>query len=296
MTYDGQISLLCSQGLSVPDKKHAREVLRDIGYYELVNGYKALYKLPHSSQYREGASFDDLLSLYKFDENLRQLCFKYILRLEIRMRSLLSYAFCDTYSIRQNAYLDPDNYDNAPEKKRIVSRVIGELRSAARDDRSVYVAHQRKEYGNIPLWVLFKALSLGTVVRFYDAVKDDIRKKAADAFDDLYPATLGRMLHVMLDFRNACAHNNILYSCKSEENIPTVPCMKAAFGSARWDFAGNDLFALLVIFRCLLRDSDFRKCKDGFSNIIDHYLAQVTCVTREELLSVMGFPPAWENL
>ncbi len=296
MTYDEQLDLLASQGLSIPDRAHAAEVLSDVGYYELVNGYKALYKQAGSSYYRKGTTFDDLLALYKFDENLRQLCFKYLLRIEIRMRSLLSYAFCDQYGVRQSAYLNPDNYTDDSEKRRTVQRVIGELRSATNDDRAPYVRYQRTEYGNVPLWVLFKALSLGTVVRFYAASANEIRRKTAAAFEDLYPDTLERMLDVMLDFRNACAHNNILYTCKSDAAIPPMPCLRSLYREQRFEFCGNDLFALVIIFRFLLKTEDFIKFKAGLRRIFDHYLGQCAVVTEAELLSVMGFPFDWENL
>lgn len=296
LTLDGQIDLLTAQGLSIPDPAHAKEVLSDIGYYELVNGYKALYKCENSSVYRAGTTFDDLLALYKFDENLRQMCFKYILRIEIRMRSLLSYAFCEKHGIRQSAYLDAENYTDAPDASRRVKRIIGELRSATADARAPYVVHQREQYGNIPLWVLFKSLSLGTVVRFYDAASEDIRRETASAFGDIYPDTLGRMLGVMLDFRNACAHNNILYTCKSDDSIPPLPFLRRVLGTGKWDYDGNDLFALFVIFRCLLKPEDFAKCERAFHAICDHYLLGVQCVGREELFRVMGFPERFVSM
>lgn len=308
LTYAEQIAHLRDKGLNISDEAHAKEVLADIGYYELVNGYKALFKKNGGGMFRAGTTFDDLLALYKADENLRQLCFKYILRIEIRLRSTLSYAFCAQYGTKQEAYLDADNYSDDPDVRQNVFRLVAELRSEAEHNRSVYVAYQRQEYGNVPLWVLFKAVSLGTLVKFYSYADDRVRKKTAAAFsegcrDDLRCETFERMLGVLLDFRNACAHNNILYTCKSDEQVPPMPVLRyVTFG---WDesrldgsvvYAGNDLFAVFVCFFYLLKPEDFRRASEGFDRITAHFLSLCKSVGEQELLRTMGFPADWKRL
>lgn len=228
LTYAEQIGLLRSQGLMIRDEAYAEQTLASVGYYELINGYKSIFKEKSGgSGYRPGTMFEDLTALYKFDENLRELFFKYILRIEIHLRALLSYAFCQVYGSDQQAYLDASHYDDAPEKQKYVYGLIKELAyTANRSEQAVYVVHQRQKYGNVPLWVLFKATSLGILVRFYSCCKKDIRRFAAGAFPNLREDTLGRMLEVMRDFRNVCAHNDCLYSFRSDDSIPPMPVLR----------------------------------------------------------------------
>ena len=44
-----------------------------------------------------GTSFEEIVSLYKFDAELRELFFKYLLQIERQMRSLMSYYFTEMY-------------------------------------------------------------------------------------------------------------------------------------------------------------------------------------------------------
>jgi len=183
LTYDNQITLLKQQGMIVSDEAFAKDVLENIGYYELVNGYKAIFKRKGSSSYLPGTTFEELLTLYKFDENLRQLFFKYILRIEIHMRSILSYAFCERFGNRQAAYLKRENYDIDGPAADEINHLIGELDYAAnRGSQAVYVMYYRKKYHDVPLWVLFKVISQGTLNRFLRCSIPEIRNCAADHF------------------------------------------------------------------------------------------------------------------
>lgn len=57
-------------------------------------------------------SFEDIVALYYFDESLRELVFKYICRIEQKLRTEISYYFCNKYSSNQMDYLNSDNYNN----------------------------------------------------------------------------------------------------------------------------------------------------------------------------------------
>jgi len=300
LTYDNQISQLKQQGMIVSDEAFAKDILAQIGYYELVNGYKAIFKRDRRGSYLPGTRFEELLALYKCDENLRQLCFKYILRIEIHMRSLLSYAFSERYGAGQQAYLTRENYDTEGPDAKEINRLIGELNYAAnRADKAIYVRHHRERYGNVPLWVLFKTLSIGTLLRFLRCCKPDIREEVAAQFPDLREGTLCRMLDLMQDFRNVCAHNDCLYAYRSPDAIPLMPAVRTTSHPGcqqRTAYCGCDLFALLIVFRYLLDEDDYARCIAAIDHIIGHFDRQCTTVGGASLLRVMGFPSDWEKM
>lgn len=66
-------------------------------------------------KYKAGTSFEEIVSLYKFDAELRELFFKYLLQIERQMRSLMSYYFTEMYGAEQKQYLDANNYNNTKE-------------------------------------------------------------------------------------------------------------------------------------------------------------------------------------
>ena len=63
-------------------------------------------------KYEEGTRFEDIVALYDFDKKLRLLIFQYIYNIEQKVRSLISYHFCETYSENQSDYLNSHNYNN----------------------------------------------------------------------------------------------------------------------------------------------------------------------------------------
>lgn len=300
LTYDSQVALLRQQGMLVSDESFAKETLSQIGYYELVNGYKAIFKQDQRGAYLPGTTFEELLALYKCDENLRQLCFKYMLRIEIHIRSLLAYAFTERCGMQQKAYLTRANYDTDGAYANEINRLIGELDYAAnRADKAVYVCHHRDQYGNVPLWVLFKTLSIGTLLRFLRCAKPELRAEIAATFPDLREGTLCRMLDLMQDFRNVCAHNDCLYAYRSPDAIPMMPAVRFTGHPGlrnRNAFSGSDMFALLVVFRYLLAEEDYGRCTDAIERILAHFDSQCKTVGKKELLCAMGFPQEWKAM
>ena len=82
------------------DREYAEEMLRQIGYFPLMGGYKHLLEY-QTQKYKAGTSFEEIVSLYKFDAELRELFFKYLPQIERQMRSLMSYYFTEMYGAEQ---------------------------------------------------------------------------------------------------------------------------------------------------------------------------------------------------
>ena len=61
LTYDQQIELLKSKGLSISNESITREALERIGYFQLIGGYKHSFKNTTTKNYRDGVDFIDIL-------------------------------------------------------------------------------------------------------------------------------------------------------------------------------------------------------------------------------------------
>lgn len=44
LDYEGQINKLISKELEIKDKDKALEMLKRVGYYQLISGYKSMFK------------------------------------------------------------------------------------------------------------------------------------------------------------------------------------------------------------------------------------------------------------
>lgn len=107
ITYSEQINnLIKKKHLNISNRSYAKNKLLNIGYYSLIDGYKDIFYNPMTRTYEKGTNFTDIVALYDFDENLRSLVFKYICHIEHKIRSLISYSFCEVFSENQAAYLN----------------------------------------------------------------------------------------------------------------------------------------------------------------------------------------------
>ena len=85
MTIDEQIRNLKLLGLEIADEDYAKKILADISYFRLVKAFSLKLK-PKNGCYYTGVTFEQLVELYLFNANFRQLLFPLIERIEINAR------------------------------------------------------------------------------------------------------------------------------------------------------------------------------------------------------------------
>ena len=163
-SFSDQVSWISDEkGIKIKDREYAEEMLRQIGYFPLMGGYKHLFRISNTKKYKAGTSFEEIVSLYKFDAELRELFFKYLLQIERQMRSLMSYYFTEMYGAEQKQYLDANNYNNIKRNHATIVKLIATLKRATTTTDYTYINYYRKTYGEIPLWVLANVLTFGNL-------------------------------------------------------------------------------------------------------------------------------------
>lgn len=85
LTYQQQMEKLRSSGLTIEDEEACFRVLADIGYFPVVNGYQSFFRDPSTRVYREGATFGDILTLYEFDVELREIMLDALLKVKVKL-------------------------------------------------------------------------------------------------------------------------------------------------------------------------------------------------------------------
>ena len=165
ITYTAQVEKLKNEkNLVITDNDFAVESLQNISYYALIGGYKHPFIDIHTRKYINEACFEDIVVLYEFDEELRGIFFKYLCRVERKMRSSISYHFCKKHGERQEEYLNSNNYGNIPKNKNGITKLIKMLDMMANKNKDhEYLVYQRNKYHNIPLWVIMNTLTFGQI-------------------------------------------------------------------------------------------------------------------------------------
>ena len=158
--------------------------------------------------------------------------------------------------------------------------------------------HYVSNYGYIPLWILVKVLSFGIVSELYQVLKKEDQKEIATVYE-IAPETLVVYLPILANYRNLCAHEDILYENKTQKAIEdTVYHQLLRIKKVDEEFVQgkNDLFALIIIMKQLLRTEDFKNMTVELDNVIQTLNYNLHTIDISEVLNRMGFPINWKDL
>lgn len=212
ITYSEQLDILIQKKqLNISDLSYAEGKLHDIGYYCLIDGYKDIFYNTMTRTYKKNTNFTDIVALYEFDENLRSLVFKYICHIEQKIRSLISYSFCEAFSENQSAYLDSANYNISKKNHQDIAKLISILTyEANQNSEHNYVVYQRNTYGNVPLWVIMKTLTLGQTSKMYSFMLPHIKSKVSMHYDNITEKELIKLFHSFSASTSSTQKENLL--------------------------------------------------------------------------------------
>lgn len=301
MTYEQQIHKLKDEkGLEIADDAYALKLLKEHSYFALVSGYKIPFKATNGN-YKPHASIEDIYSLYTFDDKLRALFLQYILKIEKHIKSLISYSFCDIYGEAQLHYLNATNYNYTLQNQGEVHELITRLTSITSNPNNYpYIRHQQTVHGNIPLWVMMKALTLGTVSKMYSLLPQNIQQLVSREFDYVHESMLTQMLNMLARARNVCAHNERLYDYRYNkgaiDNTHVHAALQIPMKKGHYQKGKNDLFAIVIVLKYLLEENAFSTFINELDNSINTLLGNVNILQRTQLYKYMGFPENWKNI
>ena len=299
-TIDEQVEILQKKGLIVEDIDEAKEILLRENYF-FLNGYRHLFMVSEKNRtFIKGSTFRELYSLFLFDRYFRNIIFKNVLVIENQLKSILSYQLSKKYGYKEKDYLNPKNFTNDHDKKRRVKDVLEKMKRQIRINSLHHnaTAHYANSYGYIPLWVLVKVLSFGIVCELYTILKTEDKIEIADIFNTT-PEDLSNYLIILSNYRNLCAHEDIVYENKTERYIEdniyheelNIPKM-----DAEYIYGKNDLFAVIIIFKVLLTNDSFRLMLKEIEYEIEKLDGRIDSIPIEKILDRMGFPTNYMDI
>ena len=293
-TIQEQISILESKGLIIDDYLFTEDILIRENYF-FISGYRHLFlKSPKERNFIKGTTFRELYALFNFDRQVRNIVFKNLLIIENNLKSIISYQLSKKYGFREKDYLRPENFTKVPDKQRQLSDTLKKMKRQIRVNGAQHSAtsHYLKNYGYIPLWVVVKVLSFGIVGELYTVMKREDQEEIANIYD-LSINNLLTYLPILSNYRNLCAHEDILYDHRTQKiigdtkyhdglDIPTT--------DGEYIYGKDDLFALIIILKQLLRPEEFRLLINELSYEIDILCGKLKVINIGKVLDTMGFP------
>ena len=299
-TIDEQLDILKEKGLIIEDESLAREILLRENYF-FINGYRILLM----NSYRDktfvvGSTFRELYSIFLFDRSFRNILFKNLLIVENQLKSVISYQLSKKYGYRDKDYLNPKNFTMDRNKSRRVKDVIEKMKRQIRVNGAHHMAtmHYMNNYGYIPLWVLVKVLSFGIMTELYLILKPEDQVAIADIFG-MNTNYLENFLPILSNYRNLCAHEDIVYEHRSENVILNTPYHER-LGIPRMDdeyiYGKNDVFSVMIMMKYLLRSDDFRMMMREIEYEIEKLDGAIDSIPIEKILDRMGIPEDYMDL
>ena len=293
-TIDEQLQILKNKGLIIEDELEAEKILLRENYF-FINGYRHLFMISSRERnFVKGATFREMYSLFMFDRYFRNIIFKNVLVIENQLKSIISYQLSKKYGYKEKEYLNPKNFTQDHNKKRrvkdLIEKMIRQIRINAYHHNATM--HYVNSYGYIPLWVLVKVLSFGIVCELYTILKKEDKLEIADIFGTT-PEELENFLIILSNYRNLCAHEDIVFEHRTERYIPDTiyhEKMNIAKMDAEYIYGKNDLFAVIIIMKVLLTEDNFRLMLKEIEYEIEKLDGRIDSIPIEKILDRMGFP------
>ena len=299
-TLEEQIEILESKGLKITDYEKTREILFKENYF-FINGYRHLLtSASNNNRFVPGATFEELYAIFIFDRRLRNIMFKNIMIVENNIKSIISYQLSKKYGHKEKDYLNPKHFRYESFRLSQVNDVINKMKRQIRLNGKQHRAtkHYISNYGYIPMWVSVKVLSFGIISELYSILKYEDQNEIAD-FYHIDAEELNIYLYLLSNYRNLCAHEDILYDHTTQRSIPdnrfhqflNIPKVEDEY-----IYGKNDFFAILIILRQMLSDDEFHDLINEIGYEIDILNGKIKSVDTKSILNKIGFPDNWREL
>ncbi len=220
LTYDQQLSLLHHEKNISCQSPFEHDLLRRIGYFNLVHGYRLPFltgfDASGSGIYLSGTRLTHLAAVKEFDDALRHLIFRYITQVEEEVRTFAAYAFSEANDGLLD-WRDFSAYPKGPEDGNFRTMMHRATREVELCDFP-YVRGYIQRSDQVPVFVMCKIVYLFTFISFLEQCKPQVKTRLCTLYglvDDKGYADhklLISSLHWMRQVRNVCAHNERLFT------------------------------------------------------------------------------------
>lgn len=309
-THNQQLKILRDRGMIVPTNGTPKRILEKVNYYNLINGYKELFiatpaTATTSERYKLGTKFSEVYALYNFDNELKSIILKRILRIEKTLKSEIAYSFSEKYG--HDNYLKTSNFELLAAGTRagrerlqgvitLISKIQSEISRQLNHDS---IQHYVTQHGYVPLWVLSNILTFGTVSHFYQFMKQPDRQSISKNYSILDDELIS-ILKVLTLCRNKCAHDEIVYKFRSRpaihnNSIHTTLAIPVTGGGSPI-YGKQDLFAVIIAIKILTKKTEFNKMITEIRDILNQLDRELNVITINDITAKMGFPSNWEDI
>ncbi len=310
------VAKLQRQGLAIAAPASVEALFERVSYFR-VRGYLFPYldlagspPPPAPKVFKAGATIEQALQMYGFDEGLRALIFDLLPQLEVALRTVLDSAMSHTAG-HCFWYLQPRWFAKGKHPAYVVSALSGSFCKSAEKYadhyRDTYYNEQSGTYKSMPpFWVISELSTLGQIKEFFENLKEDasppfpattlpkstvLDKMAQRRFGAKHFRDLAKWVHMLRDVRNVCAHHGRLWNKNflappSIQHFVSKPFPTVAGGASP---KTNSVYAALVVIRVMCKAAGI---VDGIKPELTRLFAQFPEAALHKVS--MGMPADWD--
>lgn len=304
-TYSKQMECL-SKVCDISDAEFCRRKLQEIPYFRLKGYSLALReKLAQKNNVpieETVVPFETVCRVYECDEQFRSLLLYALQKIEVFLRSQMSYFHAMKYTpygyLDKNHYDYPSSEDSGVKKQRHNHHdFLEHLAEAVKSNKDKpFVQHYLIHYdGIMPLWAVSELMTFGDLARFYEDWKEADR---VDFLGNLYSGSRTKRkiaeprfiswLECCRKLRNVCAHCGQLY----DRNFPWNPRLPREFRQNRKPVT-RKLWTAVLAVQFLYPD------EREWTNWVTPYIQSVLDIPAKSeaalLRDGLGFPNNWKD-
>jgi len=290
------ITKLKTQNLTIEDETKALKVLSNVNYFRFKIYLRPLLDV-NTKQYLPNTTFENAFELYSFDEELKNILFQMISKIEINLRTKLD-QYITSYTNNSFWYLDDQYFSN---KYKMQNTRIS-LRNEFLRSQDDFILHYKENYiNNIsndfkempPFWNISELSTFGNILSIFDTLNKPSfllaqNKNVLDNLSQEFGAKnlkeLNSWLKLIRDVRNRVAHHSRVWNCNYREPNGIRQILDISLLPSQ----PNKIYLCFVILEIIQKNEIIEiDIKSELKELLDKY------PTVKKHLNSMGIPEEW---
>ena len=290
LTITQQVQSYIDAGMIITSYENVTKALKSIGFYRL-RGYSFHLYDNDTKKYIPGTKFDDILRLYRFDQELSALVFSMISKIEVALRVRLVEALL----IHGEPLILHDS--SIFKEKKLYWQNMSTVASEIARSNDVFIKHNFDNHdGEVPVWAAVEVISFGTLSKIIKNLKTGTGSSYSIlAANYQYKSKKGNLVNPsqkMLTswikgvsvLRNMCAHNSRIYN-RTIHTAPEILDVDKITPAP----THNGLYQILMAMKYLkASDEEWIAFVDAFAKLIKNNIDIIN-------LASMNFPTDWKT-
>ena len=284
VTKSDQLDILEEKGMAIADMAFARHAIETIGYYRFT-GYAYTFRdQADNSSYLEGTTFEQVMNLYEFDRELKQILFGYIERIEVAFRAKV----IDVMSVgfgNGQWFTDESLFFNSVEHQEFLCKMKDDVDGSMEE----FMRHFREKYADEfpPAWITLQICPFGRLVKLYQNLEDQDKQDAIARFfgcdsTDRFMSWINSLAYL----RNICGHHSRLWNLTIQKR-PRI----FIFGDRNRRRDNGKLYFMVCVIKKLLQPII---PNDTLKSDLASLFAKYPFADKRKN-TYLGFPDDWHN-